>query len=83
MSILDGFQQKGNSTVLITHNHELVDRYQKKRIGMARQVEFKDEHPTYRVIEGISRVSHADRVARKIGFAKEDIARYLSDDKKK
>jgi hypothetical protein len=50
---------------------------------MARQVEFKDEHPTYRVIEGISRVSHADRVARKIGFAKEDIARYLSDDKKK
>jgi DNA mismatch repair ATPase MutS len=83
MSILDGFHQKGNSTVLITHNHELVDRYQKKRIGMARQVEFKDEHPTYRVIEGISRVSHADRVARKIGFAKEDIARYLSDDKKK
>jgi energy-coupling factor transporter ATP-binding protein EcfA2 len=83
MSILDGFHQKGNSTVLITHNHELVDRYQKKRIGMARQVEFKDEQPTYRVIEGISRVSHADRVARKIGFAKEDIARYLSDDKKK
>jgi ABC-type Mn2+/Zn2+ transport system ATPase subunit len=83
MSILDGFYQKGNSTILITHNHELVDRYQKKRIGMARQVEFKNEQPTYRVIEGISRVSHADRVAKKIGFAKEDIARYLSNDKKK
>ena len=82
MSILDGFYQKGNSTLLITHNHELVDRYKKKKIGMARQVEFKDDQPTYRVIEGISRVSHADRVARKIGFAKEDIARYLSDEKK-
>lgn len=78
MNILDGFYQKGNNTLLITHNHELVDRYQQKGIGMARQVEFKDEQPTYRVIEGISRVSHADRVARKIGFSREDIARYLS-----
>lgn len=82
MSILDGFYQKGNSTILITHNHELVDRYRKKGIGLARQVEFKNDQPTYRVIDGISRVSHADRVARKIGFAKEDIARYLSDEKK-
>ena len=81
MSILDGFYQKGNSTILITHNHELVDRYQKRHIGLARQVEFKNEQPTYRVIEGISRVSHADRVARKIGFSREDIARYLTGDK--
>jgi energy-coupling factor transporter ATP-binding protein EcfA2 len=78
MNILDGFYQKGNNTILITHNHELVDRYQQQGVGMARQVEFRDEQPTYRVIEGISRVSHADRVARKIGFAKEDIARYLT-----
>lgn len=82
MYILDGFYQKGNNTLLITHNHELVDRYQQRGIGMARQVEFKDEQPTYRVIEGISRVSHADRVARKIGFSREDIARYLSDETK-
>ncbi len=82
MNILDGFYQKGNNTLLITHNHELVDRYQQKGIGMARQVEFKDEQPTYRVIEGISRVSHAERVARKIGFSREDIARYLSDETK-
>jgi DNA mismatch repair protein MutS len=78
MDILDGFRQKGCSTVLITHNHELVDRYQQKGIGLARQVEFKNEQPTYRLIEGISRVSHADRVAKKIGFSKEDIARYLT-----
>ena len=78
MDILDGFNQKGNSTLLITHNHELVDRFQARHIGLARQVEFKDDRPTYRLVEGISRVSHADRVARKIGFSKEDIARYLT-----
>jgi len=78
MDILDGFRQKGNNTLLITHNHELVDRYQQRGIGLAIQVEFKNEQPTYRVVEGISRVSHADRVARKIGFSREDIARYLS-----
>ena len=77
MAILDGFYQKGNNTVLITHNHELVDRCREKGIGLARQVEFRNDQPTYRLIEGISRVSHADRVARKIGFSKDDIARYL------
>ena len=75
--ILEGFRQKGSSTILITHNHELVEHFQEKKIGQARQVEFVEDHPTYRLIEGISRVSHADRVARKIGFGKEDIARML------
>jgi len=75
--ILNGFRQKGATTVLITHNHELVDHFQQQNIGLARQVEFKDDMPTYRLVEGISRVSHADRVAKKIGFAKEDIARML------
>ncbi|CAL1240791.1 MutS-related protein [Candidatus Methylocalor cossyra] len=78
MDILEGFRLKGNSTILITHNHELVDRFRERGIGLARQVEFQNEQPTYRLVEGVSRVSHADRVARKIGFAKEDIARYLS-----
>jgi hypothetical protein len=78
MNILDGFYQKGNNTILITHNHELVDRFQVQGIGLARQVEFENDQPTYRLVEGISRVSHADRVAKKIGFSKEDIARYLS-----
>jgi hypothetical protein len=78
LSILEGFHQKGNTTLLITHNHELVDRLLAQNKGLARQVEFRDEQPTYRVIEGISRVSHAERVAKKIGFSREDIARYLS-----
>ncbi|MGR9105821.1 MAG: MutS-related protein [Gammaproteobacteria bacterium] len=78
-NILDGFRRKKNTTILITHNHELVDFFINKGIGQARQVEFKDEEPTYRLIEGISRVSHADRVAKKIGFSKEDIDRYLGE----
>lgn len=77
LSILDGFYRKGNTTLLITHNHELVDCCLEKNMGMARQVEFKGEHPTYRIIPGVSRISHADRVARKIGFGKDDIDRLL------
>ena len=79
--ILNGFRQKGATTLLITHNHELVAHFQQRNIGLARQVEFKDEKPTFRLIEGISKVSHADRVAKKIGFAKEDIERMLNGEK--
>lgn len=76
-NILEGFHKKGNNTLLITHNHELVDVFQDQQIGLARQVEFVHDDPTHRLIPGISRISHAHRIARKIGFAKEDIAEYL------
>ena len=78
-NILNGFLKKGNSTVLITHNHELVDQFDEDGIGCPLQVEFKSYNPTYRLIVGVSRVSHADRVAKKIGFSKEDIDNYLSE----
>jgi len=77
-NVLTGFYRKGNSTVLITHNHQLVDHFIKQGMGIAKQVEFAHEAPTYRLIPGISRVSHADRVAKKIGFSKEDIDNYLA-----
>ncbi|NOQ63715.1 MAG: DNA mismatch repair protein MutS [Methyloprofundus sp.] len=77
-NVLEGFYQKGNNTLLITHNHQLVDYFMKKRMGFALQVEFLDEEPTHKLISGISRVSHAHRVAKKIGFSKEDIAGYLA-----
>ncbi len=76
-NVLNGFYRKGNSTVLITHNHQLVDLFANQGIGQALQVEFAGDQPTYRIIPGISRVSHADRVAKKIGFSKEDIEHYL------
>ncbi len=78
-NVLNGFYRKGNSTVLITHNHQLVDQFVTDGTGIAKQVEFAKEAPTYRLIPGVSRVSHADRVAKKIGFSKEDIDNYLAD----
>jgi DNA mismatch repair protein MutS len=77
-NVLEGFFRKNNNTILITHNHQLVDVFVKKRIGMPKQVEFADDEPTYKLIKGISRVSHADRVAKKIGFSKQDIDNYLA-----
>ncbi|MGZ8189227.1 MAG: MutS-related protein [Methylosarcina sp.] len=80
-NVLNGFYRKGNSTILITHNHQLVDHFVARGIGIPKQVEFAHDAPTYRLIPGISRVSHADRVAKKIGFSKEDIDNYLSGSK--
>jgi hypothetical protein len=78
-NVLNGFYRKGNSTILITHNHQLVDHFVAEGIGLPRQVEFANDAPTYKLVSGISRVSHADRVAKKIGFSKEDIDNYLAD----
>jgi hypothetical protein len=80
-NVLNGFYRKGNSTILITHNHQLVDNFVRQGVGLPRQVEFASDAPTYKLIPGISRVSHADRVAKKIGFSKEDIEHYLADAK--
>ena len=78
-NVLDGFYRKGNNTLLITHNHQLVDVFVDKGKGVAKQVEFANDEPSFKLIDGISRVSHADRVAKKIGFSKEDINNYLAD----
>jgi len=84
VNVLDGFYRKETTTILITHNHQLVDEFINQQIGQAWQVEFLDDGttlsgPTYQLIPGISRISHADRVAKKIGFSKQDIEDYLKD----
>ncbi|MCQ8180619.1 DNA mismatch repair protein MutS [Methylomonas sp. SURF-1] len=79
IDVLDGFYRKGNSTILITHNHQLVDVFVNRRVATPKQVEFADDMPTFKLIDGISRVSHADRVAKKIGFSKQDIDNYLAN----
>ncbi len=81
MNILDGFAKKGSSTLLITHNHALVDQYAGRPEALTRQVEFADGKPTFRLVSGISRVSHADKVAARIGFTKADIDRHLESEK--
>jgi len=75
--ILKGFHQLGSSTLLVTHNHELCDRLQNEGLGRYLQVEFSPEGPTHRLIDGVSHVSHADRIANEIGFSKEDVERHL------
>ena len=45
--------------------------------GQSLMVEFEGDDPTYKIKRGISRVSHADRIAKKIRFSGEDRRRYL------
>lgn len=75
--ILKGFHHLGASTLLVTHNHELCEHLQSESIGRYLQVEFVAQGPTHRLIDGISRVSHADRVASAIGFSKEDVEKHI------
>lgn len=75
--ILKGFHHLGASTLLVTHNHELCERLQSEGIGRYLQVEFAAQGPTHRLIDGISKVSHADRVASAIGFSREDVEKHI------
>ena len=75
--ILKGFHKLGASTLLVTHNHELCERLQTDRIGRYLQVEFVPQGPTHRLIAGVSKVSHADRVAHAIGFSQQDVEAHL------
>lgn len=75
--ILKGFHKLGASTLLVTHNHELCERLQNDGIGRYLQVEFMPQGPTHRLIVGISKVSHADRVASAIGFSQKDVEAHL------
>lgn len=76
--VLSGFHKLGASTLLVTHNHELCERLQEKGIGRYLQGEFLAQGPTYRLIPGVSRVSHADRVAAALGFSKEDVEKHVA-----
>ncbi|MDE2485405.1 MAG: DNA mismatch repair protein MutS [candidate division NC10 bacterium] len=76
-TILGGFYQVGNNTILVTHNYELAEQFHKRDVGLYRQAEFVHGSPTYRLVDGISRISHAHKVAQRIGFAKADIEKHL------
>ncbi len=76
-NILKGFLAIGNNTLMVTHSHEMVDNFRTQNKAQCLQMEFSGKHPTHRLINGISRESHAHRVAEKIGFSPEDIERHL------
>ena len=77
--IMSDFHTIGNNTVLVTHNHSLVDRFMDEKMGQCLMVEFNGDDPTYRVVPGISRVSHADRVAKRINFSEKDRRQYMKE----
>lgn len=77
--ILSDFHTIGNNTVLVTHNHSLVDRFMAAQKGQCFMAEFHGDDPTYKIVPGISRVSHADRITKKINFSQEDRRRYMQE----
>jgi DNA mismatch repair ATPase MutS len=79
LMILAAFKQLGSLTLLVTHNHELAVHYQGSAMAVFRQVEFNGERPTHKFIDGVSVISHADLVARSVGFSKDDIQRILKE----
>ncbi|ORU91023.1 MAG: hypothetical protein A6F72_00430 [Cycloclasticus sp. symbiont of Poecilosclerida sp. N] len=77
--ILEAFRRLGSLTILVTHNHELAEHYLEGDLAVFRQVAFDGERLTHKFINGISVISHADLVARSVGFSKEDVERILED----
>jgi len=75
--ILDGFSKIGSNTILVTHNHELASRFQREGRSQNLQVEFKNKRPTYRLVHGVAKESHAELIAEKVGFSSRDIDAYL------
>jgi DNA mismatch repair ATPase MutS len=70
--ILNDFHTIGNNTVLVTHNHSLVEHLMAEQKGQCLKVTFDGDDPSYRILPGISKVSHADRIVRKINFSQQD-----------
>jgi len=77
--ILSDFHTIGNNTVLVTHNHSLVDRFMAEKKGQCLMTAFDGDDPTYKIVPGISRVSHAGRITQKIKFSQEDRHRYMKE----
>lgn len=75
--IINGFYTIGNNTIVITHNVELAKMIYGEGRGQYLQAEFYGETPTYRIIEGIAERSHAEEVAKKIGFSRKHMQDHL------
>ncbi|MBU0675989.1 MAG: hypothetical protein KJ950_15240 [Proteobacteria bacterium] len=75
--IMHCFHAIGNSTLLVTHSYELVDYFQQMNKGSFLKISFFDDLPSHKITEGISHDSNAERVAKKIGFSRQDMLDYL------
>nr|MBF0222309.1 hypothetical protein [Desulfobulbaceae bacterium] len=79
VDIMKGFHAVGNNTMLVTHSHELVDKFRQEGKGQYLQVDFHNGLPTHKMVEGVSTDSHALRVAQKINFSPEDMQKHLKE----
>ena len=75
--ILEGFLGIGNTTILVSHNHELAEIFKEQNSGIFYQFGMENDNPTFVLAEGISKYSYARAVAKKIGFSKADINLHL------
>ena len=75
--ILDGFARLGNTTILVSHNHDLARLLKDRGIGIFYKFNLENNTPTFILAEGISESSHAELVAERIGFSQRDIDRHL------
>jgi DNA mismatch repair ATPase MutS len=75
--IIRGLSKLGINGVLITHDHELVESLSGEQVVEPVQAELRNDIPTHRIVGGISRKSHAERVAKKIGLGPEDVENFV------
>jgi DNA mismatch repair ATPase MutS len=72
-AVLWGLKKLGSGTVVVTHNRELVRQLEGKGIGVAYQMNTRDDKPDFHLRPGISPYSHANEVAKKLRFSPREI----------
>lgn len=79
LMILNGFIRLGNATILVSHNHDLAQMLKQQDAGVFYKFYLENDIPTFTLTDGISETSHAELVAKRIGFSQRDIDRHLND----
>lgn len=69
--LMRGLYGLGCSTIMISHNLGLIQKFREWDIGQFWQMGFEDGQPTYKIEPGISTESHSGRLAEKYGLTKE------------
>ena len=77
--ILNGFIRIGNATILVSHNHELARLLEEQDTGIFYKFYLENNNRTFTLTDGISEFSHAELVAKRIGFSQEHIDLHLKN----
>lgn len=79
LMILNGFIRLGNTTILVSHNHDLAGTLKQQDSGVFYKFYLENDNPTFTLADGISEFSHAELVAERIGFSREHIDLHLKN----